>query len=90
MIVGNGPSAISLSYMLSGWTPYYAPQGIPDDDLLHLRLSYQAKDNVPITEMVSPSQRLTRNRVVFPWSTDLLMSGNRFIVTYILPVVNKA
>jgi len=51
LIIGNGPSAISLSYMLSGWTPYYRPSGVSDDDLLHLRLSYQAKDHVPITEM---------------------------------------
>ncbi|XP_067932510.1 oxidative stress-induced growth inhibitor 1-like [Watersipora subatra] len=50
LVVGNGPSAISLSYLLSGWTPYYQPQEVPEDDLLHMRLAYQNND-IPFTEM---------------------------------------
>ena len=35
--LGNGPSAITLSYLLSGHVPYY--RGNSSDDFLHLRLS---------------------------------------------------
>ena len=35
--VGNGPSAITLSYLLSGNAPIY--QGHADDPMLHIRLS---------------------------------------------------
>ena len=35
--VGNGPSAITLSYLLSGHVPYY--RGNSNDEFLHLRLS---------------------------------------------------
>ena len=35
--IGNGPSAITLSYLLSGHVPYY--RGNSSDDFLHLRLS---------------------------------------------------
>ena len=41
MFLGNGPSGISLSYMLSGNLAYY--EGTSSDDLLHARLS-QNKD----------------------------------------------
>jgi len=44
VIIGNGPSAISLSYMLSGNVAYY--KGQSDDDLLHNRMNYLK--NVPI------------------------------------------
>ena len=36
-ILGNGPSAIALSYMLAGNTPVYS--GTSNDEFLHLRLS---------------------------------------------------
>ena len=35
--LGNGPSAITLSYLLSGHVPYY--RGNSNDEFLHLRLS---------------------------------------------------
>jgi hypothetical protein len=35
--LGNGPSAIALSYMLAGNTPIYS--GTSNDEFLHLRLS---------------------------------------------------
>ena len=35
--IGNGPSAITLSYLLSGHVPYY--RGNSNDEFLHLRLS---------------------------------------------------
>ena len=37
VLTGNGPSAITLSYLLSGHVPYY--RGNSSDDFLHLRLS---------------------------------------------------
>jgi hypothetical protein len=37
VVIGNGPSAIALSYMLAGNSPVYS--GISNDELLHLRLS---------------------------------------------------
>lgn len=49
-VVGNGPSAISLSFMLSGWTPYYSPPvDAAPDDVLHARLETAAA--TPITDM---------------------------------------
>ena len=40
-LTGNGPSGISLSYMLAGNVAYY--EGVSSDDMLHARLS-QNKD----------------------------------------------
>ena len=38
-LVGNGPSGICLSYLLSGNMPYYVGQS--EDEMLHARLSVQ-------------------------------------------------
>lgn len=42
MLSGNGPSGITLSYMLSGHWPYWDPEKIiyHPDELLRARLSY--------------------------------------------------
>lgn len=41
---GNGPSAISLSYMLSGNVPYYV--GEVSDEYLHKRLTNNRKETI--------------------------------------------
>lgn len=39
VIIGNGPSGICLSYLLSGYTPYLSPEGRHPNPLLHSKLS---------------------------------------------------
>nr|XP_055068189.1 oxidative stress induced growth inhibitor 1 [Misgurnus anguillicaudatus] len=39
VIVGNGPSGICLSYLLSGHTPYLSPDGFHPNPILHNKLS---------------------------------------------------
>ncbi|XP_077460040.1 oxidative stress induced growth inhibitor 1 isoform X2 [Stigmatopora argus] len=39
VIIGNGPSGICLSYLLSGYTPYLSPGASHPDPLLHGKLS---------------------------------------------------
>ncbi|XP_013879886.1 oxidative stress induced growth inhibitor 1 [Austrofundulus limnaeus] len=41
VIIGNGPSGICLSYMLSGYTPYLSPEAGHPNPLLHSKLSEQ-------------------------------------------------
>lgn len=36
--VGNGPSGICLSYMLSGYRPYLSPEAIHPNAILHSKL----------------------------------------------------
>ncbi|XP_026121971.1 oxidative stress-induced growth inhibitor 2-like [Carassius auratus] len=38
VIVGNGPSGICLSYLLSGYTPYLSPDGFHPNPILHNKL----------------------------------------------------
>uniref|UniRef100_A0A8B7UZF6 Serine/arginine repetitive matrix protein 2-like n=1 Tax=Castor canadensis TaxID=51338 RepID=A0A8B7UZF6_CASCN len=38
VIIGNGPSGICLSYMLSGYRPYLAPEAIHPNAILHSKL----------------------------------------------------
>ncbi|XP_056316501.1 oxidative stress induced growth inhibitor 1 [Danio aesculapii] len=39
VIVGNGPSGICLSYLLSGYTPYLSPDGFHPNPILHNKLT---------------------------------------------------
>lgn len=43
VIVGNGPSAITLSYFLAGNCPYYNGLGESVNDMLHCRLVADSK-----------------------------------------------
>ncbi|KAF7711354.1 oxidative stress induced growth inhibitor 1 isoform X1 [Silurus meridionalis] len=38
VIVGNGPSGICLSYLLSGYTPYFSPEAFHPNPILHQKL----------------------------------------------------
>ena len=48
-VVGNGPSAITLSYMLAGNVPYYV--GNSSDEFLHLRLSENADEPLVLQDL---------------------------------------
>nr|CBN80640.1 Oxidative stress-induced growth inhibitor 2 [Dicentrarchus labrax] len=41
VIIGNGPSGICLSYLLSGYTPYLSPDASHPNPLLHSKLGEQ-------------------------------------------------
>ncbi|XP_061894033.1 oxidative stress-induced growth inhibitor 1-like [Entelurus aequoreus] len=41
VIIGNGPSGICLSYLLSGYTPYLSPEASHPNPLLHSKLAEQ-------------------------------------------------
>ncbi|KAL2733744.1 oxidative stress-induced growth inhibitor 1-like isoform X1 [Vespula squamosa] len=62
VIVGNGPSGISLSYMLAGNWPYYTGEPHPFDDMLTARLHFTTK---PFTndEDVHENDETTRNKL---------------------------
>ncbi|XP_017336581.1 oxidative stress induced growth inhibitor 1 [Ictalurus punctatus] len=38
VIIGNGPSGICLSYLLSGYTPYFSPEAFHPNPILHRKL----------------------------------------------------
>ncbi|KAB5583903.1 hypothetical protein PHYPO_G00101170 [Pangasianodon hypophthalmus] len=38
VIIGNGPSGICLSYLLSGYTPYFFPEAFHPNPILHRKL----------------------------------------------------
>ncbi|XP_072541054.1 oxidative stress induced growth inhibitor 1 [Salminus brasiliensis] len=39
VVIGNGPSGICLSYLLSGYTPYLSPEGSHPNPILHSKLA---------------------------------------------------
>ncbi|KAM9365276.1 oxidative stress induced growth inhibitor 1 [Pholidichthys leucotaenia] len=43
VIIGNGPSGICLSYLLSGYTPYLSPEASHPNPLLHRKLEERAQ-----------------------------------------------
>ena len=47
--LGNGPSAITLSYMLAGNTPFYS--GNTNDEFLHLRLTENADEPLVLQDL---------------------------------------
>ena len=59
LFLGNGPSAITLSYILSGHIPYW--NGCPvSNDYLNVKLEQYVKDT-SLLEQVSLMQRSLRN-----------------------------
>ncbi|KAG9275894.1 oxidative stress-induced growth inhibitor 2 [Astyanax mexicanus] len=48
VIIGNGPSGICLSYLLSGYTPYLDPAAVHPNPILYHKL--QEAKHLPITE----------------------------------------
>uniref|UniRef100_A0A671LTI1 FAD/NAD(P)-binding domain-containing protein n=1 Tax=Sinocyclocheilus anshuiensis TaxID=1608454 RepID=A0A671LTI1_9TELE len=48
VIIGNGPSGICLSYLLSGYTPYLEPMAVHPNPILFRKL--QEAKQLPITE----------------------------------------
>lgn len=38
VIIGNGPSGICLSYLLSGYTPYFSPEAFHPNPILHRKI----------------------------------------------------
>ncbi|XP_041961826.1 oxidative stress-induced growth inhibitor 2 [Alosa sapidissima] len=48
VIIGNGPSGICLSYLLSGYTPYLDPATVHPNPVLYRKL--QESKHLPITE----------------------------------------
>ncbi len=50
VIIGNGPSAITLSYMLSGNWPYYRPLQTHPNEYLHERLTDQSVIDLSLIE----------------------------------------
>jgi hypothetical protein len=57
---GNGPSAISLSFLLSGHAPYYV--GGADDDHLHRRLTAASEATVGDTLLMQDLEELATVR----------------------------
>lgn len=51
--LGNGPSGICLSYLLSGYTPYLSPEASHPNPLLHSKLGEQP--HLSLLEQVKPS-----------------------------------
>lgn len=49
VVIGNGPSAITLSYMLSGNAPYY--KGTSTDEFLHLRMSENREESLLLQDL---------------------------------------
>uniref|UniRef100_UPI0009B39492 oxidative stress induced growth inhibitor 1 n=1 Tax=Monopterus albus TaxID=43700 RepID=UPI0009B39492 len=47
VIIGNGPSGICLSYLLSGYTPYPSPEASHPNPLLHSKLGEQPHLSLP-------------------------------------------
>ena len=73
--LGNGPSAITLSYLLSGHVPYY--RGNSSDDFLHLRLSESIDQPLVLQdlEFLSDVSNILPRLVSLKISFSLLGSG---------------
>jgi len=56
VVIGNGPSAITLSYMLAGNTPFYS--GNTNDEFLHLRLTENADEPLVLQDLAFLSDGL--------------------------------
>ena len=71
-MVGNGPSGICLSYLLSGNMPYYVGQS--EDDMLHARLSVQPDQSLveQDLEFLAEVGQIYVEPVLFEFHADFL------------------
>ncbi|KAG9478710.1 oxidative stress-induced growth inhibitor 2 [Eleutherodactylus coqui] len=47
VVIGNGPSGICLSYMLSGYRPYVSPEALHPNPILHSKLEEARHISIP-------------------------------------------
>ncbi|KAM4704845.1 oxidative stress-induced growth inhibitor 2 [Rhinophrynus dorsalis] len=58
VIIGNGPSGICLSYMLSGYRPYLSPDAVHPNSLLHSKLEESRHLSIPEQDLEYLSEGL--------------------------------
>ncbi|XP_014606025.1 PREDICTED: oxidative stress-induced growth inhibitor 2-like isoform X1 [Polistes canadensis] len=63
VIVGNGPSGISLSYMLAGNWPYYTGEPHPFDEMLTARLHYTTRPFTNDEDILEKSDKTAQNNL---------------------------
>ena len=75
VVIGNGPSAISLSYMLSGNVAFY--KGPSDDDMLHNRMNYLKSTPIVLQDLRELSQVGTNFVTSFRFSVEEESKDNK-------------
>ncbi|XP_072007671.1 oxidative stress-induced growth inhibitor 2 [Engystomops pustulosus] len=58
VIIGNGPSGICLSYMLSGYRPYLSPEALHPNPVLHSKLEEARHLSIPEQDLEYLSEGL--------------------------------
>jgi len=70
VVVGNGPSGLALSYLLSGHWPYYTGQS--QDEFLHTRLSVEPHLSLVEQDLEFLSDVSRKGRFMYCWSLQWL------------------